>query len=288
MIQVENLRFCYPKQKDETIKGISFSIPEGTIYGFLGPSGAGKSTTQNILTRLLGGYSGSVSVMGKDLKLCGNDYFNHIGVGFELPNHYSKLTGLENLRLFASLYDKPCADLMELLEKVGLKDAANKKTGDYSKGMKMRLNFARALVHGPDILFFDEPTSGLDPVNARNIKKIIKDLKAQGKTIFITTHNMYDADELCDTVAFISDGKLMAEGPPKALKLKYGKPLLNIEYHDNQPRDRDFELKGLGKNKDFMDLLQQYEVISMHTREASLNEVFAITTGQELTQTEVL
>lgn len=286
MIQVENLRFCYNKQEEDTIKGINFSIPEGTIYGFLGPSGAGKSTTQKILTRLLDGYSGNVSVMGKDLKAWRNNYFNHVGVGFELPNHYAKLTGLENLKLFSSLYDKPAVDLMELLDKVGLEDAADKKTDDYSKGMKMRLNFARALVHDPDILFFDEPTSGLDPVNARNMKNIIKELKAQGKTIFITTHNMFDADELCDRVAFIADGQLMAEDSPKALKLKYGKPLLNIEYRNEELKSCDMSLKNLGQNDDFLSIINQYEIVSMHSREASLNEVFAITTGHELTKIE--
>lgn len=286
MIKVENLKFCYPKQAEETIKGISFAIPEGAIYGFLGPSGAGKSTTQKILTRLLDGYSGKISIMGKDLKMWRNNYFNHIGVGFELPNHYSKLTGLENLKLFSSLYSKPVGNLMELLAKVGLEDAANKKAGDYSKGMKMRLNFARALVHNPDILFFDEPTSGLDPVNARNLKNIIKELKAQGKTIFITTHNMFDADELCDRVAFISNGLLMAEDSPKALKLKYGKPLLNIEYRNKELENREINLDGIGQNKDFLNIINKYEIVSMHTREASLNEVFAITTGQELTKIE--
>ncbi len=284
MIEVENLRYTYPKQNEETIKGISFSIPEGTIYGFLGPSGAGKSTTQKILTKLQDGFLGNISVMGKDLKNWHNNYYNHIGVGFELPNHYAKLTGLENLKLFSSLYDKPAVNLMALLDKVGLEDAANKKTEDYSKGMKMRLNFARALAHDPEILFFDEPTSGLDPVNANNIKAIIKDLKAKGKTIFITTHNMFDADELCDRVAFISNGLLMAEDSPKALKLKYGKPLLNIEYRNSTIKNEEINLKDLGKNEEFLNIISKYEIISMHTREASLNEVFAKTTGQELTQ----
>lgn len=284
MIEVENLRFTYPKQENETIKGISFSIPKGSIYGFLGPSGAGKSTTQKILTRLIDNYSGKAVVMGKELKNWNNNYFNHIGVGFELPNHYTKLTGIENLKLFASLYDSPSTNLMQLLDKVGLKDAANKKTEDYSKGMKMRLNFARALVHNPDILFFDEPTSGLDPVNAHNLKNIIKELKSEGKTIFITTHNMFDADELCDQVAFISNGKIMAEDSPKALKLKYGKPLLNIEYRTPELKTNELCLENLGLNKDFLNIIKQHEIVSIHSREASLDEVFAIITGQELTK----
>lgn len=283
MIKIENLKFRYPNQKTNTIRGINFSIEKGQIYGFLGPSGAGKSTTQKIITRLLDGFQGKVWVMGKELKNWKNDYFNHIGVGFELPNHYSKLSGLENLKLFASLYDKPKPDLMHFLKKVGLQDAAHQKTQDYSKGMKMRLNFIRALIHDPEILFLDEPTSGLDPVNARILKQIIHDLKGEGKTIFLTTHNMYDADELCDRVAFITDGLINTEDSPKALKLKYGRPLVNVEYENSTLRSEDFDLKSLGQNEDFLSIIKSQKIVSMHTREASLDDVFVKTTGKNLT-----
>jgi len=283
MIEVKNLIFCYPKQQENTIKGINFSIEKGEIYGFLGPSGAGKSTTQKILIKLLSGYAGEINILGKPLYEWDNKYYNKIGVGFELPNHYAKLTGLENLKLFASLYDCPTPNLMKLLANVGLADAANKKTEDYSKGMKMRLNFVRALIHNPEILFFDEPTSGLDPVNARRIKDIILDLKQKGKTIFLTTHNMYDADELCDRVAFISNGQIRAEDSPKALKLKYGKPLLKVEYSNKGFHSEDFELHHLGQNTRFLDIVNTQNIVSMHTREASLDEVFIKTTGEKLT-----
>lgn len=287
MIQVKDLVYRYPKQHDDTIKGINFSIAKGEIYGFLGPSGAGKSTTQKILIRLLGGYNGSISVLQKDLNQWNNKFYNHIGVGFELPNHYAKLTGLENLKLFASFYKNSTPNLMELMERVGLKEAANKKTQEYSKGMKMRLNFIRALIHNPEILFFDEPTSGLDPVNAKILKDIILDLKAQGKTIFLTTHNMHDADELCDRVAFISQGKIVTEDSPKALKLKYGKPLLKVEYNNTTVRSAEFELNNIGQNLEFKKILESNSIISMHTREASLDEVFIKTTGEKLTRIDL-
>lgn len=283
MIEVKNLEFSYLKQQERTLKGINFSIAKGEIYGFLGPSGAGKSTTQKILIKLLEGYKGEIQILGKNLHAWNTNYYNHVGVGFELPNHYAKLTGLENLKLFASLYDAPTQNLMQLLDRVGLKEAANKKTEEYSKGMKMRLNFVRALIHDPEILFFDEPTSGLDPVNAKNLKDIILELKARGKTIFLTTHNMHDADELCDRVAFISQGKILAEDSPKALKLKYGKPLLNVEYKNSAVHSAEFELENLGQNKQFIDVLNNNTIISMHTREASLDEVFIKTTGEKLT-----
>lgn len=288
MIAVKNLSFRYGNQPEDTIKHIDFCIEKGEIYGFLGPSGAGKSTTQKILTRLLSDYNGNASVMGKELNLWDNRFYNHIGVGFELPNHYAKLTGLENLQLFASLYDKPTVNLMELLDRVGLKNAAHQKTEAYSKGMKMRLNFVRALVHDPEILFFDEPTSGLDPVNARNLKNYIVELKQKGKTIFLTTHNMYDADELCDRVAFITEGHIMAEDAPKNLKIKYGKPTLTIEYQNESLHMAEFDLDGIGLNTTFLDLIKTHSIVSIHSREASLDEVFIKTTGQTLSTVETL
>lgn len=282
MIDVKNLSFRYGNQPEDTIKHIDFCIEKGEIYGFLGPSGAGKSTTQKILTRLLSDYNGKASVMGKELKQWGNEFYNHIGVGFELPNHYAKLTGLENLQLFAALYDKPTVNPMELLERVGLKQAAHQKTEAYSKGMKMRLNFVRALVHDPDILFFDEPTSGLDPVNARNLKNYIVELKQKGKTIFLTTHNMYDADELCDRVAFITEGCIKAEDAPKNLKIKYGKPTVSLEYQNEGIHTAEFELRDLGQNDVFLNLINTHPIVSIHSREASLDEVFIKTTGHSL------
>lgn len=172
------------------------------------------------------------------------------------------------------------------MEMVGLKDAANQKTEDYSKGMKMRLNFIRALLHDPEIYFFDEPTSGLDPLNARMIKEIIRDLRSRGKTIFLTTHNMYDADELCDRVAFITKGNIKAEASPKDLKIKYGKPLLKVEYQNSGLKTLLTSLEDLDENKEFQYILKQYPIVSMHSAEASLEEVFIKVTGQSLSQNQ--
>jgi fluoroquinolone transport system ATP-binding protein len=282
MIHASNLTFKYPKSASDTIKDISFSIQKGEIYGFLGPSGAGKSTTQKILIRLLSGFSGEVEINGKSLSNWNNTFYNFVGVGFELPNHYLKLTGLENLKLFSSFYDKPASNPYDLLNMVGLGDAANQKVEDYSKGMKMRLNFVRALLNDPDILFLDEPTSGLDPVNARNIKNIILEQKARGKTIFITTHNMHDADELCDRVAFIIDGQIMADAPPKELKMKYGRPIVVLEYVNQVPETIEFDLKTLDSNQDFFTIIKNYPISSIHSQEASLDDVFIKITGRKL------
>ena len=172
VIRVRGLTFTYPKSTQPAVRGMDFSVGRGEIFGFLGPSGAGKSTTQKLLIGLLRGHGGEAVVWGKDPLAWGPDYYQRIGVSFELPNHYQKLTGLENLRFFASLYDGETQDPIALLDAVGLADDANTRVGKYSKGMQMRLTFVRALLNDPELLFLDEPTSGLDPVNARKVKNI--------------------------------------------------------------------------------------------------------------------
>lgn len=282
MIQVKNLVYTYPKRKEATVKDISFEIAKGEIFGFLGPSGAGKSTTQKVLTGILQEYQGQVQIMNRDLKSWGADYYNHIGVGFELPNHYLKLTALENLQLFASFYDKPTQSLQTWLEKVGLWKDAHLRVENFSKGMKMRLNFIRALMHDPDIIFFDEPTSGLDPVNARILKDIILEQKSLGKTIFVTTHNMHDADELCDRVGFIVDGEISLIDAPQNLRLKAGKQMVKVTYQNGQKQTREYAMENLGENEDFLTLLKTQNITAIHSEEATLEDVFIETTGQKL------
>jgi fluoroquinolone transport system ATP-binding protein len=280
---VNNLVYAYPKSTQPTVRGISFRIEAGEIFGFLGPSGAGKSTTQKVLIRLLPGYRGDVSVLRKDLRQWGNDYYERIGVGFELPNHYQKLTALENLRFFASFYDKKTQDPLQLLAMVQLQEDAHKKVENFSKGMKMRLNFVRALLHDPDILFLDEPTSGLDPVNARIMKDLIGELKRRGKTIFITTHQMHDADELCDRVAFIVDGEIRLIDSPARLKVQRGQRKVRVEYRNGQSRTAEFDLDGLGRNPAFLALVADAHIESIHSQEATLDEIFIQVTGRRLT-----
>lgn len=281
MILVNNLQFQYPKNDSLTLKGISFEIKQGQLFGFLGPSGAGKSTAQKVLYKTLYNYSGDVKIDGKDLKDWDLSYFEKIGVGFELPNHYQKLTGLENLDLFGSFYPSDEKNnRTDLFEMVGLEDAINKPVETYSKGMKMRLNFIRAIQHDPDILFFDEPTAGLDPVNAKMIRDHIKNLQQKGKTIFITTHSMQTADELCDRVSFIVDGELRITDSPESLKSRYGKEAVRVELGDGQLQQ--FPISDLGNNADFIGFLKSGEVNRIHTLEATLDEVFINVTGKTL------
>lgn len=282
MINVRNLQFAYPGAETPTVKGIDFQIAAGESFGFLGPSGAGKSTTQKILIKLLAGFTGTVEILDRDLLDWDKTFYNYVGVGFELPNHFGKLTALENLQFFGSFYDRGLQDPMDLLAMVGLQADAHKYVRDFSKGMKMRLNFIRALLHDPEILFFDEPTSGLDPTNARIMKDIILDLKRKGKTLFITTHNMHDAEELCDRVAFIVDGQIRLIDAPKALKLKHGQRQVKVEYLNGQPLSQSFPLDTLGQNAEFLRILQEEQIETIHSEEASLEDIFIKVTGTSL------
>ena len=284
MIEVNQLRFKYPGHKDFTLKGLDFHIPQGEIFGFLGPSGAGKSTTQKILIGMLKRYEGSVCIMGKQLKDHGRDYYNAIGVAFEFPNFYSRFTALENLDLFRSLYDVKTEEPKKLLARVSLEEYGHMKVSDFSKGMKMRLNLCRALMHRPDILFLDEPTSGLDPVNAKTVKDIILQLKSLGNTIIITTHNMNVAEEICDRVAFIVDGEIRLIDAPRALKVREGKKAVRLEYREGAAlRQADYQLEGIGDNESFLRLLRNGSIETIHTQEASLDQLFIQVTGRTLT-----
>lgn len=284
MIHVENLRFTYPGGRHEAVKGLTFEVQSGEIFGFLGPSGAGKSTTQKILIGLLKGYHGNIRVMDKELSTWGADYYERIGVGFELPNHYLKLTALENLKYFGSLYSTKTQDPKTLLTQVGLGDDLNTPVSQFSKGMKMRLNFARALMHNPRLLFLDEPTSGLDPVNSRIVKDLIRAQQQAGTTVFLTTHDMMVADELSDRVAFITDGEIKMLDTPKSLKLKYGRRSVRIEYANGSPNlsSREFDLDNLGENNEFLGLIRQNRVETIHTQETTLENIFIQVTGREL------
>lgn len=283
MIEVSGLDYTYPGNDERTIKSIAFKIEKGEIFGFLGPSGAGKSTTQKIIIGILKDYAGHVSVIGKELREMKSDYYERIGVAFEFPNLYTKLTAMENLRFFASLYSGETEKPERLLSMVGLKDDAGIKVENFSKGMKMRLNFCRAFLNKPDILFLDEPTAGLDPVNQKKVKDIILDQKEKGKTVFLTTHNMTAADEVCDKVAFIIDGQVNLIDSPRELKVKNGKKVVKVEYREKDDlKAREFELVDIGQNRGFLSLIKDKNIETIHTQEATLEDIFIKVTGRSL------
>lgn len=282
MIKATSLSFTYPGAAAPTLDNLSFEIGAGEVYGLLGPSGAGKSTTQRILMGLLGGFAGEATLFGQPVQALGRALYERIGVSFELPTVYLRLTALENLRLFAALYEKQTRDPMEVLAEVDLADAANQRAEQFSKGMKMRLNLARSLLHDPELLFLDEPTTGQDPARARMTRDLVRSLKARGKTIFLTTHNMAEAEEICDRVGFLARGTIPVTGTPEELKRRYGQRVLEAAVDGPTGIDRmSFPMDGLGQNKAFLDLLTAGKVVSMHTLEASLDDVFIKATRAE-------
>ncbi|QFT89705.1 Fluoroquinolones export ATP-binding protein [Bacillus sp. THAF10] len=285
MIEVCELSFRYKKSAAPILKNISFEVKKGEIFGFLGPSGAGKSTAQKILIGLLSDYYGSVKVFGQEMKQKKNNFYEQIGVAFEFPNFYHKLTGLENLRLFQKLYTKETVQPESLFAQVGLTEAANLRFEKYSKGMKMRLNFCRALLNDPDILFLDEPTSGLDPNNSKLLKDIILAKKSEGKTVILTTHHMHLAEELCDRVAFMVEGELALIDTPANLKRQGKEKTVIVEYakKENQQEKASFPLTSIAGNSDFLRLLNTKDILSIHTHEKTMEDVFIEVTGRKLT-----
>lgn len=282
MFVVEDLRFRYPKNREETLQGVNFSIQPGEIFGLLGPSSVGKSTTQKVLIKLLTGYEGRVLYRGKDLKSYDKNIYNEVGVGFEVPTHFSKLTAEENLKFFSQLYESTMS-IGELLKRVGLYEDRKKPVAEFSKGMKVRLNFIRAFLNSPQFLFLDEPTNGLDPGNARILKDMIREFQAEGGTVLLTTHLMSDVDELCDRVAFMADGKIVEIDNPKNLKLKHGERKVAVEYWEgDQARLETFPLDQLGDNARFLEIIRHKQIVTMHSKETTLEDIFIKLTGVEV------
>ncbi|EHR78088.1 ATP-binding protein [Thermococcus litoralis DSM 5473] len=280
VIEVKNVRKYYGDVRG--VENLSFEVEEGEIYGFLGPNGAGKTTTVKILVKIIKDYTGEVKVFGKDLRRWGKEYYNKIGVSFEFPAVYSRLTALENLEFFASFYKKHL-DPMEVLKMVGLDKEADQLVAGFSKGMKKKLDLARALLPDPDILFLDEPLEGLDPASARKFKDLFLEMRENGKTIFLTTHNMYVADELCDRVAFIVDGSVRLVDNPGELKVKMGKKLVKVEYVVNgDVAVKEFPLEGIGRNEEFLRIIREHEIRRINTEEPTLEEIFLKVTGRRL------
>lgn len=280
MLTVENLSFSYSKRP--FIENMNFHVDKGEIFGFLGPSGAGKTTLQKILTGLITGYKGSVKLGGIECKEHDNHFYENIGVDFEYSTLYEKLTARQNLQFFTSLYAKKTRAIDEMLAEIGLQNDADKKVADYSKGMKSRLNFLKALLHDPTILFLDEPTSGLDPANSKLMKDMILQQKEKGKTIFLTTHNMTDATELCDRVAFIVNGSIEALDRPHNLIMQKGAAKVRYTYYEGQEKTGECLLSQISKDKALINLIEENRILSIHSSEPTLNDIFIEVTGRAL------
>jgi len=265
----------------EAVKNISFSVKKGTIFGLLGPNGAGKSTTIKILTCQFPPTTGTAYIGGLNTVLDAIEIKRKIGVVFESQNLYEELSVYENLNFFRRLYSYPKEKISEVLKAVGMETYQKNKIKTLSKGMKQKIMIARALINDPEILFLDEPGSGLDPHSAREIRQMILDLKEKGKTILITTHNMEEADFLCDCLAIIHKGTIIALDTPRNLKKKYGEDIVRIETVSGEIYESPLNTKN--SSDIFKKLSEDSQISLVHSKEATIEDVFIILTGERLT-----
>ncbi len=265
------------------VRGISFSVAPGEILGFLGPNGAGKSTTLKVLYGLLPPRSGQARVLGMDVTAQRSAVQARIGVCFEEKNLYADMTAAENLRFHARLFGIGQLDTGALLQRVGLADRGDDRVETYSKGMRQRLMMARALVNRPDVLFLDEPTDGLDPVSSQAVRAIIRDEAARGAAVLLTTHDMAEADELSDRVAFINEGELYALDTPENLKLEHGRRTVRVRRREGQEVcEEHIELADADAGDRIAQAAAAPGLVGIHTEEASLEDIFVKMTGRGL------
>jgi len=280
-IQVDNISFSYGDIK--AVNGVSFDVQPGEILGFLGPNGAGKSTTIKMLTGQMNPDAGSAKILGYDVKTDDPEMQAQIGVCFEEKNLYLNMSGLENLDFFASLFGIKDTDSMELLRRVGLADRADDRVHSYSKGMRQRMMISRAFVNKPRVLFLDEPTDGLDPVTSAAIRKTIKEEADRGAAVLLTTHDMLEADQLSDRVAFLNDGEIVALDTTENLKLQHGKRSVRVRLRDGGGvREEHLELEGDGSSTRLAELAASPDLMTIHTEEATLEAIFIELTGRGL------
>lgn len=281
-IAVDNLTYRYGERV--AVDHIHFEVAQGEVLGFLGPNGAGKSTTMKMLTGQLRPTEGKAMLLGLDVSKQPDKVQAQIGVAFETSNLYEQMSAVENLVLFARLFSVKGFDALALLEKVGLGGRGNERVAGYSKGMKQRLMLARAMVNTPRILFLDEPTDGLDPVSSETIRSIIQEVSQSGTTVFLTTHDMVEADKLSHRVAFIESGKIVALDTPHALKQQFGKRALKVEVRcsDGRLETREVILDQQDTPQAIASLFANEQVVTVHSEEATLEDIFIRVTGRGL------
>jgi ABC-2 type transport system ATP-binding protein len=264
------------------IEGLNFTVEEGEIFGFLGPNGAGKTTTIRILTGQLRPTRGTAWVLGCEVPRERQRLQRQIGVVFEHQNLYQRLSGWGNLVFAARLYGVPERRVGEVLDQVGLRERAHDRVKHYSNGMKQRLLVARALLHEPRLLFLDEPTRGLDPTVAQDIRCLIAALAGQGVTVFLTTHYMEEADQLCQRVAFLNEGRIVALDTPERLKLAHGERTVRARLTDGEILH--LRLADPAEGRRLGELAAAGRILTLHSAEATLEQVFIELAGRGLAE----
>lgn len=280
VIQIKDV--CKAFDQRQVLNNISLSVEEGEIFGLLGPSGAGKTTLIKMLIGLLSATSGNIAILGKELDKKIDESFLSFGMVLDNDGLYDRLNCYDNLELYARIYSISNRKkvINDLLEKVGLIESSKKSVSNLSKGMRQRLSFARAILHSPKIVFLDEPTSGLDPATTLQIHSMMKMLKESGTTIFLTTHNMNEAQKMCDHLALLNEGNIVEEGTPEDICLHHRKKCeVNIEMTNGE--------KYMVDSHDLLTVLQTVldtnnKIRSIHSNEPNLEEVFIELTGRDL------
>jgi len=278
IIEVKKLAKTF--DNEAALTEVSFEVKKGEIFGFLGPSGSGKTTTIKILTGQMNYTSGSLKVFDHDITyLQQSEARKKFGVLTDNSGLYEKLSIEDNLLFYCELYNVPRLRVDEVLTVVQLEKEKKKRVDKLSKGMRQRVTLARALLHKPALLFLDEPTSALDPVNTQSIYKGLRALNEQGTTIFLTTHDMHEADILCDRIAFLHQGEIKLLGTPAALKRQFAKDEIKVELKDGHS-------VTLQKGKEDADRLYEYmlkeEIMTIHSNEPSIGDIFVHVTGRQL------
>ena len=272
MITVEKITKRFGNKT--ALNQIQFNVDKGEIFGFLGPSGAGKTTLINILTGQLKADEGTTQLLGKDTKDLTPEDLAHIGLVGDLSGYYEKLSLEKNLIVYAKIYGLPNSRVDEVLEQVGLLESKKTIAEKLSTGMRQRMFLARALLNRPELLFLDEPTSGLDPMTSKKIHRLLEELKAAGTTIFLTTHDMVEATELCDRISLLNQGDLVEIGTPRDIIQKYNKEKrVKVIFRDHSEQVMAFEDL---KDQD----MRQVELI--HSMEPTLEDIFIQLTGEKL------
>jgi len=278
MIRCKGIEKSFSGKK--VLSGIDMDIEGGRIFGLLGPSGAGKTTLIRIITGQLEYDGGSALVMGREARDLTRQDRKNIGIMMDDFGVYERFSCEDNLKVFADIYGISHVKIAETLDAVGLKSAAKKSASDLSKGMRARLQLARVFMHSPEILFLDEPTSGLDPRSSKAIHRLIRDRKNEGRTIFLTTHNMEEAYELCDTVALLNEGHIVDVGAPDELCRKYDhRKTVSIRLDTGE----EMELPcNAGSGEIICGLMKEGRIETIHSSEPGLEEVFLELTGKKL------
>lgn len=283
---IEICNVCHSFKETEVLKQINLSVKKGEIFGLLGPSGAGKTTLINIITGQLHPSEGKSIIQGVDSTLLSGDEYKKIGIMMDHFGLYERMSCYDNLKFYAKLDGNSNDEMKErikrILKEIALFEVKNRPVAKLSKGMKNRLSFARAILRKPDILFLDEPTCGLDPNTTEELHKRILEEKARGTTIFLTTHNMHEAQKLCDHVALLHEGIIVAYGNPSELCRKYNHQRRFLIHLKN---GEDVEL---GHERDSADTIANYlkndELETIHTTEPDLETIFMELTGGKLNQ----